>query len=699
MRRLRHWQLACVFGGLSIAMGAAPAAPSYHAVQRPIDDIRKAWATPNATADPNAPGWNAFFNALLAEFNTYSNAQDSNAQLVSLNRLYQMSVALQSVEWPPAVRVREELRNWLRPRVRVAWAERRLLDAISGLATSPDPAVRSNRDQWVRFVDDGLGAALRQYDGAKTVAQRAKALKQVHEALNSLRNDDQRRSWVPSIALQQALDDLYNQPNLDVSADVATLAPVLNQNLVTTGPIERKGYISQVTAGPKTGFGLLHSDDGIAFYNSQLMTSVTPIWDFYNKMQQDQQGRRAAKLYVFGATSVDSSELTVTAVLRPSGLSLQQAYAHNTNATITSDKTQGNGLGRAIAALVGYNQPRITQKVYDGAIGDIRQNVVTESAELGGERIAQAQAEQNAKLGQYLIGNNTLAIRNLLITGLLLRSRPENALISGTLQWKDAGAQVGADAPQPVSFEIPDAGVSADLHLSSIMTSLTRGYLQSDAARSIENLMIVTKKIPPDAPPSQGIVVSRNVNYPEFLKAVETAEAAHDPKVMAIRVKRPGHSPDFAADASGNLVALVHDFLIEVPAPEQMARGEFGAKAKILRISSPEAEFVISFKITPQTEKEPVRLSGRIESFDPGIQGRVYAVAENEGQATQMNPFTSRIILGVFSSKLQGQPVNIPLSNLKLQGFAINSVSPLDPTGWIRVNLVRTSESPAAGVH
>ena len=48
--------------------------------------------------------------------------------------------------------------------------------------------------------------------------------------------------------------------------------------------MQRKGYVSQVTAGPKTGFGLMTSDDGIAFYNKQQFTSVTPIWDFQNRI-------------------------------------------------------------------------------------------------------------------------------------------------------------------------------------------------------------------------------------------------------------------------------------------------------------------------------------------------------------------------------------------------------------------------------
>ena len=36
-----------------------------------------------------------------------------------------------------------------------------------------------------------------------------------------------------------------------------TVAPLFDANLVQTGPVLRKGYLSQVTAGPKTGFGLM----------------------------------------------------------------------------------------------------------------------------------------------------------------------------------------------------------------------------------------------------------------------------------------------------------------------------------------------------------------------------------------------------------------------------------------------------------
>jgi hypothetical protein len=685
---------------LAAGLGAAPAAPSYYSVERAIQQIRDDWKKPGATPSPNAPGWDAFFSALLNDFQAYANAQSEADQLVSLNRIYQMSTALNGVAWPPAARVHAELRTWLRPRVRLAWAERRLVEAVQGLPETADGATRANRERWIDFVNNDLGIALRQYDAARTVAQRADGLKRVYGALNSLASSVDSRPWVPTIDLRRALDDLYNQPNLDVSADLPTLRPFLEHDVAITGPVYRKGYVSQVTAGQKTGFGLIPSDDGIAFFNSQLMTSVTPIWDFNNQMAADPQGRRAVKLYHFDATTVDVNELVLTGVIRDSGLLLIPEYRHNTNASITSAKTEGHGLGRAVAAMIGMNQPRITEKVYEGAIGKIRQNVVEEAREEGAEKIGQQQAELNARFQQFLRGNRTLAIRNLLITGLMLRSQAERAIIGGLLGWNGAERQVGADAPQPATLLQPDPGVSADLHLTSIMTSLIRGYLQTDQVQKVDNLMVVTHKVPEGTPPSQGVAVSQNVDYATFLKSVQAARAANDPKELAVRAKRPKSPPTFGADANGYLVALVNDFQLEVPAPAAAAKGGLaGPAAQVYRIVSPQAEFVISFKITGQTEKEPVRLAGKIEGFDPGPKGQVFAVNEDESKAEPLAPFTSTIFFGVLRSRLQGQPIDVPLSNLKLQGFAITGASALDPSGWIRVNLVRTSESPAAGVH
>ena len=51
--------------------------------------------------------------------------------------------------------------------------------------------------------------------------------------------------------------------------------------------------------------------------------------------------------------------------------------------------------------------------------------------------------------------------------------------------------------------------------------------------------------------------------------------------------------------------------------------------------------------------------------------------------------------MGALGTKIRSQNIDVALSQLKLPGFAIQSISPLDPSGWIRVNLIRTATAPA----
>ena len=51
----------------------------------------------------------------------------------------------------------------------------------------------------------------------------------------------------------------------------------------------------------------------------------------------------------------------------------------------------------------------------------------------------------------------------------------------------------------------------------------------------------------------------------------EETKKAKDPRVSAIRILRLEKPPEFSSDARGFLVALIHDFQIDVPAPDQAA--------------------------------------------------------------------------------------------------------------------------------
>ena len=493
------------------------------------------------------------------------------------------------------------------------------------------------------------------------------------------------------------MNDLFNRPNLDISADVNTVGPLFNADLVQTGPVQRKGYISQVTAGPKTGFGLMPSDDGIAFYNKQQFTSVTPVWDFQNRMAADPQGQRATKLYVFNATTYDSAELTITTVLRPSGLQIAPSYTHAIDAAITSAPTCGKDLGRAIAALIGLDQDRINQKVYEGSIGRFRQEIPQEALEEAQERIGGETVERNADLrARGLVGDGTVVVKDFVITNLSLRSRPEAVLVGGLFNWRGAPGQHGADLPAPPALASLEPGIRANVHVGSLLGSLAAGVYQRDDVRSVENLMLVIKEVPPGTPPREGIEITKNVDFATFAKRLAESRNPKPgtPKTTVLRVVRPKQPPEFSTDSRGYLVALVHDLQLEVPAPENQEKGGFvGAPAKIYRIKVPLAEISISYKIDA-SKPGSLHVQGKVEDFNPGTDSQVMAIADDETKATALSRFSTAFVIGAVGGQIRQQAIDTTLDDVKLPGFLIRSISPLDPSGWVQVKLDRDPNAP-----
>ena len=204
MRRRTGKRLVIAMVSAGLGLGAAPkqpdntppppnaskAASSFHAVSRAIDDAVRPWDQAGATAPDSAPGWRAFFDALKSELAAYAAATAPHAQLTSLGRIHQMDRALGGVAWTPAVGVRSALDEWLAPRVRLAWAGRRLVDYVEAhKADSPGSGEHSL--SWKKFVDDDLASALASYEGAKTVQARRSALNRLTGVLGSLRKNNQ----------------------------------------------------------------------------------------------------------------------------------------------------------------------------------------------------------------------------------------------------------------------------------------------------------------------------------------------------------------------------------------------------------------------------------------------------------------------------------------------------------------------------
>ncbi len=94
---LRHLLISILAAAVSV--GAAPAPPSYYVVERTIGKIRTDWAKPGSKSQPNASGWNALFDATLADLRGYTAATTEDDRLAALSSLYQESLATASPPW------------------------------------------------------------------------------------------------------------------------------------------------------------------------------------------------------------------------------------------------------------------------------------------------------------------------------------------------------------------------------------------------------------------------------------------------------------------------------------------------------------------------------------------------------------------------------------------------------------------------
>ena len=157
--------------------------------------------------------------------------------------------------------------------------------------------------------------------------------------------------------------------------------------------------------------------------------------------------------------------------------------------------------------------------------------------------------------------------------------------------------------------------------------------------------MILTKDVPPGTPPKDAATIRQNVDFPTYSKAVDDVLKAKNPKVTAIRVKRPPVAPEFAVDAKGNLVALLHDVELEVPAPDKssQAGSVIGVPAKILRLKIPQLEIAFSQK-TESTAPGSHTLRAKVEDFTPSPNSQVLAINDDESKPTALTRFSGALV-------------------------------------------------------
>lgn len=675
MIRSRLGWLAILVLGAAVTSNAGPATPSYHAIERAIVQIETEWKSLAADQNPHGPAWLEFFSALRTELRSYTTSKTADERVAALNAVYAKAQALDAASWPLAVVLRDELRHWLQPRVALAWAEYRLVEAL--------PTDNAElKAKWLTFLDQSLRPAVRDVESAGTVAAQLSAVDKLNASVDALAGTSERKAWPNSAALHRAVEDLYRAPNVELSIDSTGISQfIMPQGIVEPGPVFFRNRWSYVTAGPVLGIGFIPTNDGIQVSVRQALTSTTPVLDFQQQIAADSQGQRAAKMYEFSATTRNDAVLTMVALFRvASGLYLAPNYEHGVSAQINSAPQPGGGMQRMIASLIGQNQKKITDKVYEGAISEMRANVIDAARELSGIRTSESAAQLNAQIRPYVIDGQTMGNDKFQLTSMSLQTLGTHAVATGVLSAKDETPRA-AFAPQPRQLLSPAAGVTADVHLPTALSNLIAGAYKGDAIRDAQNVMVG----PPAAETGKASIQS-NVSYADYLKAVQDARAA-GAQPQFVRIDKPQRPPVFSADANGNLVVLVSDLKLDVPAPEQAARGGLtGPPALVYRIQSAAAE--VNLAVVYEADAAGPRLSAKIVSIDAGPSLQVLAITDDETKAQPLNPIQARVIMTALSGRASGQSIPLPLDSLPLSSFVVNSVSKLDPTGWIRVVLM-----------
>ena len=257
IQRLRIARLACL-AGLCRRWRREPR-PRRRAIRsatNSIETIRQSWSVPGARPQPNAAGWDALFDALLNDLKRLRQSDIRSRSTGSARAIQQISSELAAFHGRPPRHCVKRSGSGFAP-VSSGRGDSASSRHGRGHAAQLRPDVQANRSRWVDFAENELGNALRDYDARPDGSHTAvAALRQIHASLDILDRLNQNRPWWPSRELESAVNDLFNQPNLDVSADVSHRLALLQCQPGGTGPVYRKGYWSQVTAGPKTGFGL-----------------------------------------------------------------------------------------------------------------------------------------------------------------------------------------------------------------------------------------------------------------------------------------------------------------------------------------------------------------------------------------------------------------------------------------------------------
>ena len=236
--------------------------------------------------------------------------------------------------------------------------------------------------------------------------------------------------------------------------------------------------------------------------------------------------------------------------------------------------------------------------------------------------------------------------------------------------------------------------MTADVHVGSLLSSLVFGLYQRPDVQSVQNLMLTIKPVPAGASPRDGVTVTKNVDYPTFAKAVDDSRKPGPERTTVLRLTRPQKPPEFSTDAAVSWSRWCTICSSICRRPREKPRAESSARtAKVYRVKIPLAEIALSYKLD-SSATGVLKIQAKVEEFNPGPNADVLAITDDEAKGTSLSRFSAGIIMSAMAARLRSQPIDVALDQLKLPGMSIRSISPLDPSGWVRVGLSRNAQAP-----
>jgi len=657
-------------------VSAANVAPTYRNVQ---DQLAKLSPTSTAELKSAAQKLEDYLSKLVK-------TTDLDARLAAYKALRADST--QWTAWsaydPAAGEVAIALERWIMPR----------LNAVEYAVAARDAIKRG--DAWVtdehkaiyKDLVQPLTTALEQYESADKTGLRVDAREKIRDLVEKLSAKLKQTQWPDADQIIATIKSRWTSPNILFTVSAEGLRPLLDREIVKNESILFKGRTSYVTPRERQGYGLIPSDDSIAFYISQAMTSVTPVTDFEQQVQSNQGGRILTRGYTLGNTIQNDSVVTTSFAIRPTGIAMSPNNQNNVRPNLAIAPKQGGGFTRAIMGLAGMNQQRIVNEIYSKSIGQIQTETEASSKELGQLRANEAASKLNEAMIPFRRSDDTMAYNKVVVERIKVRTEPTHIHAEARLLYDRPGHEsIGPLDIAPPLDPVDQRYITTAIHIPNLMENLAANFFEELSSRGTTTIAFLPDN---DGDGAAEIEIQSGQDLLQ-LAVGESLRITKQPKGAALSAGSPFAAltisekklvPHFTMDDKGHLVMLFKSFKMDIAAPSLTILSE-GRLGGAVRIDSPGAELDMEIMNLPATATQQERLALKVHSFQLDPRSKIYEYKLAGKEPVELSAFKKAAVLAGASAFLSSKPIDLPLDALKIgDKVSVVKVSPIGKLGW-----------------